>query len=81
MTQQQLEERKAEKEVFARLRAIRREIRKDRQRMGDDAYGEYIDRVALEAAEEYCRENPGYQIVHLERGGYKFKKAEGAARA
>ncbi|GHU49088.1 hypothetical protein FACS1894200_07260 [Spirochaetia bacterium] len=76
MTQQQLEERKAEKEVFDRLRAAKREMRKDRKRMGDEAYGEYIDRAAMKAAEEYCREHPDYQIVLLEHGGYKFKKLD-----
>ncbi|GHU53845.1 hypothetical protein FACS1894200_14320 [Spirochaetia bacterium] len=76
MTQQQLEERKAEKEVFDRLRAIKREIRKERKRMGDDAYDEYLHRASIEAAEEFCREHPGYQIVMLEHGGYRFKKLD-----
>jgi ElaB/YqjD/DUF883 family membrane-anchored ribosome-binding protein len=76
MTQQQIEERKAEKEVFDSLRAIKREIRKERKRMGDDAYCEYTHRKAMESAEEYCREHPEYQIVFLERGSYRFKKTD-----
>jgi ElaB/YqjD/DUF883 family membrane-anchored ribosome-binding protein len=81
MTQQQLEERKAEKEVFDRLRAAKREICKERKRMGEDAYDEYVHKMAMETAEEYCREHPGYQIVYLEKGGYRFKKTEAVARA
>jgi hypothetical protein len=79
MTQQQLEERKVDREIINRLRATRRQIRKDRDRMGADAYGEYIDRVSMEAAEDYCRKNPGYQIVKF-GGGYMLKKTDGTSQ-
>ena len=78
MTQQQLEERKADRELMSHLRRTRLEIQKERKRMGDAAYDEYMHRICLEAAEEYCRNHPEYQLVMLDHGGYKFKKIDTA---
>ena len=63
MTQQQIEEKKAEQEVFSSIRAIRRKNFKLRQLMGDDNYEEYVHFRAMKALEDYCRANPGVQIV------------------
>ena len=42
----------------------------------DYAYDEYVHRISIEAAEDYCRTHPGVQIVHLDGGGYMFKGAD-----
>ena len=68
MTQQQIEEKKAEQEVFSRLRAIRRKNRKLRELMGNDAYDDYVHYKVMKGAEAYCRANPGVQIVKVGDG-------------
>jgi hypothetical protein len=79
MTQQQIEERKAEREVINHLRATRRKIRKEQERMGLAAYDARTNREMIETMEEYCRKNPGYHIVQV-GGGYLLKKPDGTTQ-
>ena len=68
MTQQQIEEKKAEQEVFNSIRAIRRKNFKLRQLMGDEEYEDYVHYRAVKAAEDYCRANPGVHMVPFGSG-------------
>jgi ElaB/YqjD/DUF883 family membrane-anchored ribosome-binding protein len=79
MTQQQIEERKAEQEVFRRLRATRRKIHKEEERIGLAEYNARSNRQMIETMEEYCRQHPGYQIVQV-GGGYLLKKPDGTTQ-
>jgi hypothetical protein len=79
MTQQQLEERKAERELMAHLRATRREIRKEQERIGLAAYNARSNREMIEEMEAYCRKNPGYQIVKIGDGSL-LKKPDGTTQ-
>ena len=65
MTQQRLEEKKTEQEVFSRLRVIRRKNRKLRELMGNEAYDEYVHQRVMKADEEYCRTHPGVHVVKV----------------
>jgi hypothetical protein len=78
MTQQQIEERKAEQEVFNHLRAIRRKNRKMRESMGNEAYEEHIEQICRKAEEDYCREHPGVRVVKV-GGGYILKSIDGSS--
>ncbi|GHU53308.1 hypothetical protein FACS1894200_13880 [Spirochaetia bacterium] len=79
MTPQQLEERKAERELMNHLRATRREIRKEQERMGLAAYDALKNREMVEDMENYCRKHPGYHIVQI-GGGYLLKKIDGTTQ-
>jgi hypothetical protein len=79
MTQQQIEERKAEREVFNHLRATRRKIRKEQERMGLEAYNTRSAREIMESMEKYCRQNPGVQIVKV-GDGYMLKDIDGTTQ-
>jgi hypothetical protein len=68
MTEQQIEEKKAEQEVFNSIRAIRRKNRKLRELMGDAEYDDYISYVAVKAEEDYCRVHPGVHVVKVGDG-------------
>jgi ElaB/YqjD/DUF883 family membrane-anchored ribosome-binding protein len=79
MTQQQLEERKAEREVFSRLRAVRKQIRKEQEGWTVDERVERGNQEMMNLMETYCREHPGYQIVQV-GGAYLLKKADGTTQ-
>jgi predicted membrane-bound dolichyl-phosphate-mannose-protein mannosyltransferase len=83
MTQEQIEarkaERKAEQEVFRHLRATRRKIRKEQERIGLKEYEARSNRKMIEGLERYCRENPGVFVVKIGHG-YMLKDSEGIER-
>jgi hypothetical protein len=79
MTLQQLEERKAEKEIFDHLRAVRRRNRKERERMGSVAYDALKNRAMLDTMEDYCRKTPGVTVVKV-GNGYMFVNKTGSTQ-
>ncbi|MHC6203190.1 hypothetical protein ACYULU_08340 [Breznakiellaceae bacterium SP9] len=79
MTQEQIEERKAEQEVFRRLRAVRRKIRKEQERIGLAEYNTRSNREMIEELEEYCRRHPGVFVVKI-GPGYTLKDSDDLER-
>jgi hypothetical protein len=79
MTQQQIEEKKAEREVFNHLRATRRKIHKEEERIGRAEYNARSNREMMNRLEEYCRKNPGVQIVKV-GAGYMLKDINGTTQ-